>query len=62
MSWPLREFVGRPRQAELLETAPEGVGMEPEEDRRAARPFDDPVGLPEDGEDVGSLDVVQREP
>ena len=34
--------------------------MEPEDPGGAAGPVDDPVGLPEDGEDMASLDVFQR--
>ena len=61
-----RNIVGRyegswdgARDAELLEPAAEGIGMEAEDPGGAARPVDDPVGLSEDGEDMASLDRFQ---
>src|SRR5262249_18081975 len=56
MSWPLRGFVGRTRNAELLEPAAEGVGMEAQDLGRAAGPVDDPMRLAEDGDDMAALD------
>src|SRR3954451_8135278 len=59
ISGPLRGFVGRARDAELLEPAAEGVGMEAQDLGRAARPIDDPVRLAEDSHDMAALDCFE---
>src|SRR6516165_7410586 len=56
MWWPLRGFVGRSGDAELLEPAAEGVGVQSQDLGRAARALDDPLGLAEHGEDMAALD------
>src|SRR3954470_8114662 len=60
ISGPLRRFGGRPRDAQLLEPAAEGVGVQAEDLCRAARPLDHPLGLAEDGEDMAALDRFER--
>src|SRR5207253_1535925 len=57
---PLRDFGPSPLDPELLHPAPQRVGMKVEDPRRALRPTDHPSGLPQDREDVASLDVLQR--
>ena len=60
MSWVLRAFVVWPREAELLETAAQGVGMEPEDGGRPLMPFNDPVCVSEDAQDMAPLNSLQR--
>jgi hypothetical protein len=52
--------VGGARDAQLLEPAAEGVGVQAEDLGRAARPIDDPTGLPEDQQDMAALDGFER--
>ena len=55
----LRGFVGRAGDAELFQSAAEGVGMKTEDGGRAARTVNDPLRLAEDCEDVVLLNVFQ---
>ncbi len=57
----LRAVVGRALDTELLEPAPQGVGVETQESDRALRPVDHPACLPEDVEDVVTLDIFEDE-
>ncbi|MGA7499361.1 MAG: hypothetical protein WBX00_21730 [Isosphaeraceae bacterium] len=53
--------MGRALDTELLEPAPQGVGVETQEGGRALRPVDHPACLPEDVEDVVTLDILEGE-
>ena len=57
----LRAVVGRALDTELLETAPQGVGVETQESGRALRSVDHPACLPEDVEDMVTLDIFEGE-
>ena len=57
----LRAVVGRALDTELLEPAPQGVGVETQESGRALRPIDNPACSPEDVQDVVTLHVFEGE-
>ena len=57
----LRAVVGRALDAELLEPAPQGVGVETQESGRALRPVDHPACPLEDVQDVVTLHLFEGE-